>query len=88
MTTEDYKELQDLLQEIENSVDPEFIESVIELRKLIVKFLRSKFDPDDGELIFPKIMNICRALEASSIPLTKQLKIKMLLNDIDENRLD
>ena len=85
-STDDDKELQDLLQEIENSVDPEFIESVIELRRLIVKFLRNEFDPDDGELILPKIMTICRVLEASSIALTKQQRIKMLLNNISENR--
>ena len=87
LTTEDYNELIHLLQDIENEADPDFINSVVELKKLIDKFLVNEFDRDDGELILPKIMDLCRAIKASSnISLSKQQRIKMLLNDIDENR--
>ena len=86
MTTEDYNELINLLHDIENEAGPDFVNSVVELKRLIDKFLVNKFDPDDGELILPKIMDLCRKLEVSpTISLSKQQRIKMLLNDIDEN---
>ena len=44
LTTEDYNELTHLLQDIENQADPDFINSVAELKKLIDKFIVNEFD--------------------------------------------
>ena len=75
-----------MLKDIESEAGPDFIDSVTELKTLVDQFLRNKFDLN-GELLLPKIIDLCRKLEASpTIELLKQLRVKMLLNDIDKNR--
>ena len=63
---------------------PDFVIVVGKLRDLIDKFLQDKFD-QDGELILPRIMDLCRMLTGSPISMVKLNRLKMLLNDIDEN---
>ena len=75
-----------MLKDIESEAGPDFIDSVTELKTLVDQFLRNKFDLN-GELLLPKIIDLCRKLKASpTIELLKQLRVKMLLNDIDKNR--
>ena len=81
LTKHDKEELKGLMQEIEVAVGEEF---VTELQDLVDKFLISEYL--DGELILPKILEIVKSIENSPIPLSKQQRLKILLNDIDENR--
>ena len=85
LTSEDFKELHNLLHNIEKEAGPDLIDSVTEWKTLIDKFLRNKFD-SDGELILPRIINLLQTLKSSPIALSKQERIKMLLRDIDQNR--
>ena len=59
-------------------------DTLLELEKAVGEFLiRGK---RDGKPILPIIYNLLRELENSSIPLSKQLRLKMLIDDIDQNR--
>ena len=59
-------------------------DTLLELEKAAGEFLiREK---RDGKTILPIIYDLLRELENSSIPLSKQLRLKMLIDDIDQNR--
>ena len=70
LTKDDYKELINLIPKVEKEVGPEFVIVFGKLRNLIDKFLQDKFD-QDGELILPRIMNLCRTLKGSPVSMAK-----------------
>ena len=57
---------------------------VLDIEKLLEKFFVEEFV--DGEIVRPKINVLLNQLESSKIPKSKQHRIKMLLDDIEENR--
>ena len=72
---EEFLKLIDELKEILTS------DTLLQLEKVVGEFLiREK---QDGK---PIINDLLRELENSSIPLSKQMRLKMLINDIDQNR--
>ena len=82
---DDYNELINLIPNIEKEAGPEFVTIVRKLRHLIDKFLQDQYD-EDGKVILPRIMDLCRTLTGSPVSRLKIIRLKMLLNDIDENR--
>ena len=59
-------------------------DTLLELEKAVSEFLIR--EERDGKPILPIIHDLLRELENSSIPLSKQLRLKMLTDDIDQNR--
>ena len=58
--------------------------TLLELEKAVGEFLiREK---RDGNPILPIIYDLLRELENSTIPLSEQLRLKMLIDDIDQNQ--
>ena len=84
MIQHDREELQDLIEEIKDDIDEEFIDIVLDIEKLLEEFLVNEFF--DGELIRSQINTLLNQLERSKIPKSKQHRIKMLLDDIEKNR--
>ena len=78
---DDKKELIKLIDELKEILTSD---TLLELEKAVCEFLiREK---SDGNPILPIIYDLLRELENSSIPLSKQLRLKMLIDDIDQNR--
>ena len=78
------EELQDLMGEIKDKIDGEFMDIVLDIEKLLEEFFVEEFV--DGETIKPQINALLNQLENSKIPKWKQHRIKMLLDDIEKNR--
>ena len=55
------------------------------MKDLIDKFLEDKYD-EDGKVILPRIMDLCRTLTDSPVSRLKIIRLKILLNNINENR--
>ena len=78
---DDKEELVKLIDELKEILTSD---TLLELEKAVGEFLiREK---RDGNPILPIIYDLLRELENSSIPLSKQLRLKMLVDDIDQNR--
>ena len=73
----DEEEVKKLIKEFKAEADEEM--ELEEMEKSVEKFL-------DGELTLSSILDISRKLENSSLLLSKQLRLRMLLNDIADNR--
>ena len=80
----DKNELSELLMELRNEVGGEFLDALIDLDLLAGKFLENEFD--DGALLLPLIEERLLALEASPASSSKLLRVKILLNDLQNNR--
>ena len=80
----DKEELQDLMEEIKDEIDAEFIDIVLDIEKLLEEFFVKEFV--DGETIRSQINALLNQLESSKIPKSKQHRIKMLVDDIEKNR--
>ena len=80
----DKEELQDLMEEIKDEIDGEFMDIVLDIEKLLAEFFVEEFV--DGETIKLQINALWNQLENSKIPKSTQHRIKMLLDDIEKNR--
>ena len=75
----DKEEVNKLIVNFKLEAGEDFIDSVLELEKLVELFI-------DGKATLSSILDICRSLENSSLLLSEQLRLKMLFNDIADNR--
>ena len=75
----DKEEVSKLIDNFKSEAGEDFIDSVLELEKLVELFL-------DGKATLSSIIDSSRKLENSSLPLSEQLRFRMLLNDIADNR--
>ena len=81
----DKEELSGLLMELRDEVGGgEFLDTLIDLDLLSGKFLENEFD--DGVLLLPLIEEKLLALEASPTSPSKLLRMKILLDDLQNNR--
>ena len=80
----DKEELSGLLTELRDEVGKEFLDALLDLELLAGKFLIDEFQ--EGELLLPLIEERRLKLEASPASLSKLLRVKMLLIDINNNR--
>ena len=78
----DKEKLSDLLMELRDEVGKEFLDPLLYLDLLAGKFLIDEFQ----EPLLPLIEEQRLKLEASPASLTKLLRVKMLLSDINNNR--
>ena len=85
LTKHDRDELKNLIEDFKKEAGYDYINSVRELEHLVDKFVSNEYD-DDGQLILPKILDVCRKLERSPIMKSKKHRLRMLINDIDQNR--
>ena len=83
---DDKVELMDLLKKFKEEAggEEDYIDTVNELEELIEIFLTDEFL--DGNPIITQINDLRRKLEDSPISKAKQQRLKMLLNDIKNNR--
>ena len=82
----DKKELLDVVNEFRKDVDDDFLDTVLELEELVDVYLPEEFL--EKEPIRIKIDEVSRKLEGSAaIPKSNQLRLKMMLDDIAQNRL-
>ena len=75
----DKEEVNKLIDNFKLKAGENFTDSVFELEKLVELFL-------DGKATLSSILDICRSLENYSLLLSEQLRLKMILNDIADNR--
>ena len=80
----DKEELSDLLMELRDEVGKEFLDALLDLELLAGKFLIDEFQ--EGKPLLPLIEEQRLKLEASPASLSKLLRVKMLLSDINNNR--
>ena len=80
----DKEELSALLIDLRDKVGDEFVNALIELELLAGKFLEYEFE--DGEPLLPLAEEKRLKLEASLTPLSKLLRVNILLGDINNNR--
>ena len=80
----DKEKLLQLMEELKYDIDEEFMDIVLGIEKLLEIFFEEAFL--DGESIRPQIDELLNKLETSEIPKSNQHRIKMLLDDITENR--
>ena len=80
----DKEELLQLMEELKDDIDEEFMDIVLSIEKLLEIFFEEGFL--DGEPIRPQIDDLLNKLETSEIPKSNQHRIKMLLGDIAKNR--
>ena len=80
----DTKELSDLLMELRNDVDGESLDALIDLELLVGKFLVDEYENEQS--LLPLIEERRLKLEASPASKSKLLRMKMLLDDINNNR--
>ena len=77
--------VQDDKEELVTSIDEILTnDTLLDLEKAVGEFLIR--EEREGKPILPIIYDLLRELENSSIPLSKQLRLKMLTDDIDQNR--
>ena len=81
---QDKEELEDLMEDIKDEIDAEFMDIVLGIEKLSEEFFVEEFV--DGETIRSQINALLNQLENSTIPKSKQHRINMLLDDIEKNR--
>ena len=85
VTRLDREELSDLLMELRDEVgNGELLDVLIDLDLLAGKFLENEFD--DGVLLLPLIEEKRLALEVSPASSSKLLRMKILLDDLQNNR--
>ena len=77
MIRNDEEEVKKLIKEFKVEADEEM--EMEEMEKSVEKFL-------DGEITLSSILDISSKLESSSLLLSKQLRLKMLLNDTADNQ--
>ena len=83
---QDKNELSDLLMELRDEVGGgEFLDALIDLELLAGKFLENEFE-DNGAQLLPLIEEKRLALEASPASPSKLLCVKILLDDLQNNR--
>ena len=81
----DKNELSELLMELRDEVGGgEFLDTLIDLDLLAGKFLENEFE--DGALLLPLIEEKRLTLEASPASSSKLLRVKILLDDLQNNR--
>ena len=80
----DKKDLVELLTEIKDEAEEEYLDLVLELEGLVDIFLQDEFL--ENEPVLPKLDKILKNLQDSNITKSKQQRLKMLLYDIDNNR--
>ena len=80
----DKEELLQLMEELKDDIDEEFMDIVLGIEKLLEIFFEEEFL--DGVSIRPQIDELLNKLETSEIPKSNQHRIKMLLDDITKNR--
>ena len=80
----DEEELLQLMEELKDDIDEEFMNIVLDIEKLLEIFFEEEFL--DGEPIRTQIDELLNKLETSEIPKSNQHQIKMLLDDITKNR--
>ena len=80
----DKEELSKLLMELRDKVGGEFLDVLIYLDLLAGKFLENEFE--DGAQLLPVIEEKRLALEASPASPSKLLHVKILLDDLQNNR--
>ena len=76
----DKGELSDLLMELRDEVGKEFLDALLDLELLAGKFLIDELQ--EGEPLLPLIEERRLKLEASPASLSKLLRVKMLLSDV------
>ena len=84
VTQLDKQELSNLLMKPRDDVDEEFLDTVFELELLPGKFLIDEFE--EGQPLLPMIEEQRLKLEAPPASMSKLLQVKMLLDDINNNR--
>ena len=80
----DKNELKDLLKDFKDEVGEDFTDIVLKLEELVDVFVEN--DILENERVADSIEGLMRKLEASSLPKSKLLRFKMLINDIGSNR--
>ena len=80
----DKDELEELMADIKEEIDVEFKDIVNDIEKLLETFFVEEFI--DGEAIRPQIDALLNQLESSKISKARQLRIMMLLDNIEKNR--
>ena len=80
----DREELLQLMEELNDNINEEFMDIVLDIEKLLEIFFEEEFL--DGEPIRPQIDELLSKLETSEIPKSNQHRIKLLLDDITKNR--
>ena len=80
----DKEELLQLMEELKDDIDEEFMDIVLDIEKLLEIFFEKEFL--DGEPIRPQIDELLNKLETSKIPKSNQHRIKMFLDDITKIR--
>ena len=75
----DKEEVSKLIDNFKSKAGEDFIDSVLELEKSVEQFI-------DGKATLSSIIDISRSLENSSLLLSDQIRLRMLLNDIADNR--
>ena len=81
---DDKKELYDLLRDLKHEVVEDFNDTVLELEELVNIFMTSNIL--ENEPVADKIKELMLKLYSSTIPRTKLIRVKMLVNDIEKNR--
>ena len=79
----DKEEMEDLMEEIKDEIDAEFMDIVLIIEKLLEEFFIEEFV--DGETTRPQTKALLNQLESLKIPNSEQHRIKMLLDDIENN---
>ena len=80
----DKEELSDLLMELRDEVGREFLDALLDLELLAGKFPIDEFQ--EGKPLLTLIEEQRLKLEASPASLSKLLRVKMLLSEINNNR--
>ena len=80
----DKEELLQLMEELKDDIDEEFMDIVLGIEKWLEIFFEEAFL--DGESIRSQTDELLNKLETSEIPKSNQHRIKMLLDDIAKNR--
>ena len=80
----DKEELLQLMEELKDDIDEEFMDIVLGIEKLLEIFFEEAFL--DGEPIRPQINELLNKLETSVIPKSNQHRINMLLDNIAKSR--
>ena len=84
LVAHDKEELMTLLDDFKDEAGEEYVGTLTKLDELVNSFLVDEFL--EGEPLLPMIEDLMRELESSHILRSKQHRLKMLLNDIKNNR--
>ena len=86
VTEHDQQELMNLIEDFRSDVSVEFIDAVELLEELIEKYIGDEF-LTAGDLVLSEIHDVMRRLQSSNLPKSKLIKLKLLVNDLEKNRL-